>query len=108
MKRAFYILYITFSAVSAYAQDAHTAPTIGAAPGTHVYNSLTPPPGKGAIAPSVKPLQSDLYTKKLGFFCKQELKIEQKTKLPLRLRLGSADYCNWLESKASYKYPQKP
>ncbi|OJW77328.1 MAG: hypothetical protein BGO69_18265 [Bacteroidetes bacterium 46-16] len=46
-------------------------------------------------------LRPDLYTRHLGFFCRQELKMEKQTKLPLRIRLGSMEYCDWLEGKSS-------
>jgi hypothetical protein len=36
-----------------------------------------------------------------GFFCKKELELE-KRKIPVRFRLGSTDYCNWLEKKPGY------
>jgi len=37
--------------------------------------------------------------KHYGYFCKLESKIETKSKVPLRFRLGSLDYVNYLEQK---------
>jgi hypothetical protein len=39
------------------------------------------------------------YVNNLGFFCKQELKIQAAIHLPLKLRLGSVQYCDWMEGK---------
>ncbi len=44
-------------------------------------------------------LPGDFYVKQLGFFCKQEIKIDRATKINLRLRLGSLEQCDWLEGK---------
>lgn len=41
----------------------------------------------------------DLATCKYGFFCRQELKIEKATKLPIRIRIGSLAQCNYYEGK---------
>ncbi len=36
-----------------------------------------------------------------GLFCKMEYKIETKSKLAPRFRLGSLNYTNWMEGKGS-------
>lgn len=48
---------------------------------------------------SLKPVPNNYYTKSFGFFCKQEMKLEKQIKLPVKFRLGSLEYCNYLEQK---------
>ena len=43
------------------------------------------------------------YAQHLAFFCRQELKMQQ-VHVPVVFRLGSMDYCNWLEQKPGYSY----
>jgi hypothetical protein len=44
-------------------------------------------------------LPVDFYSKQLGFFCKQEIKMDKVIKVPFRFRLGSVEQCDWLEGK---------
>jgi hypothetical protein len=48
-------------------------------------------------------LPANFYTSRMGFFCKQELQLTKKN-IPVHFRLGSMDYCNFLEQKPGYIY----
>lgn len=47
----------------------------------------------------VPPVSPNFSTTTYGFFCRQELKIEKATKMPIRFRLGSLAQCNYYEGK---------
>ena len=49
--------------------------------------------------PAEMQLKGDYYSSRLGFFCKQEIKLEKATKIPFKFRLGSIQYCDWMEGK---------
>lgn len=44
-------------------------------------------------------LQPDTYYEHLGFFCRKEIQLQKITTVPVKFRLGSYDYVNWLEGK---------
>lgn len=46
-------------------------------------------------------LPQDFYTQSLGFICRQEYKFQKYTAVPLRIRLGSLAYVNYLEQKSN-------
>lgn len=49
------------------------------------------------LSPSI--ITADFYTCNFGFFCKKELQFEKATKIPLRFRLGTLQYNDYLEGK---------
>jgi cytochrome c oxidase assembly protein Cox11 len=55
----------------------------------------------GAISKASYNIQNKIaanyYTTQTGFFCNQERALEKKTKIPLRVRLGSLSYTEQLE-----------
>ncbi len=44
-------------------------------------------------------IPANLATCNYAFFCRQELKIEKATNIPIRFRLGSVEQCDYYEGK---------
>jgi hypothetical protein len=51
--------------------------------------------------------QGSFLVSSLGFICRQELKLDKLTHIPIRFRLGSLDYVNWMEQKPNAIKPGK-
>jgi hypothetical protein len=50
-------------------------------------------------------ISANFYIQNFGFFCKKELQFEKATKIPLKFRLGSLQYNDYLERKPNALNP---
>ncbi len=60
--------------------------------------SAAPKAVLGAL-PTLQPVNPDYYVRHFGVMCQAEYKLEKKTGVPLRFRLGSQEYTDRLEGK---------
>jgi len=56
---------------------------------------------QATIAPTIniKTVPPGLCTQNLSFFCRQEVKLQKASRLPVYIRLGTKDYVDYLERK---------
>lgn len=66
---------------------------------------VTDPLLKDSLSYNKQLLPAGYYFNSLGFFCKKEIQFEKATSVPLRIRLGSLDYTNYLERKPNALKP---
>jgi hypothetical protein len=81
--------------------------TLNRRPGNNiVFNStiLLPNPFSNILL--LSPLQKNSYQQRLSFFCRKEWQFEKATSIPLRIRLGSLEYTDYLEQKPNAIRPK--
>jgi hypothetical protein len=62
-------------------------------------NFLQPVDALAGVKPGLPLDIRNNYLPVLGFMCVQEIKLQKLTRLPLFIRLGSLEQCNYLEGK---------
>ncbi len=109
--------FLTHSFFSHFAQNGTKTAARLFNPGIHIYPSKPEILGSNrefrqAESPVgvsrsrfLQPVPANFYSSGLGIMCRQELLFEKKTAIPLRIRLGSVDYTDYMEQKPNALHP---
>lgn len=62
-------------------------------------HQLSEPASTGSSQADFNMVHPSSYYEQLGFFCRKEIQLQKVTTVPVKFRLGSYDYVNWLEGK---------
>jgi hypothetical protein len=87
-------------------QEMQTSSVFSASPWLASPLPYTHPEGRPARPAALLKLSlpaGNFYFCQLGFFCKEEWKLEQSSHIPFRFRLGSLAYCDYLEGKGDFR-----
>ena len=98
MKHRVLILTLTIACHMLYGQGAGIAQQKKTAPAFDRIPALRAAP----TVFTMRHIPSNLHTQHFGFFCRQELRMQQAG-VSVAFRLGSMDLCNKLEDKPGYR-----
>jgi predicted ATP-grasp superfamily ATP-dependent carboligase len=96
MNKLLILLFFSVS-ISGYAQNALLLKNNGTVSSDKIVAA-----GKDVRNLNALAIPADYYTKKFGFFCRQELKM-QNAHVPVVFRVGTIDQCNYLEQKNDHR-----
>ena len=65
----------------------------------HLSHHFSEPSSTVSAQASYNQVHPSTYYEQLGFFCRKEIQLQKVTTVPVKFRLGSYDYVNWLEGK---------
>jgi hypothetical protein len=103
MKKITAALYCFFQCCSAFSQAQEKTAVLDTISSIATMHTFNQPFTKDIH----RAIPSDFYAKHMGFFCRQELKMQQ-VHIPVTFRLGSMEQCNYIEQKPGYKEKAAP